>query len=168
MPEATLQHLTTNIPGVEPTIGDALYGELVINTSEGRIWVGDENRIPIEIGGAVKNYPMGDPNYCNYTEVIISSSEDLPIRTYDPREVPSGFYRKAIYLVEMQSADVNVTFDHNINWGENPNYYHNLTPINPSASNPLDAFKTIGRKYLIELSSFGPAPELIGRLLWMN
>lgn len=168
MPEATFQHLTTNLPGVEPTIGDALYGELIINTSEGRIWVGDENRIPIELGGAVKNSPIGDPNSCNYTEVLINSSEDLPIRTFDPGDVPFGYYRKALYLIDMQSIDVNVTFDHNINWGEDPNYYHSVEPTNPSASNPIDAFKVIGRKFVIELSSFGQASELIGRLLWMN
>jgi hypothetical protein len=99
MPEASFQHITTSISGKEPNIGEALPGELIINTSEGRVWVGDENRIPIELGGAVKGYPIGDPNFCNYSEVIVASSEDLPIRVFDPTEATAGFFKKVIYIV---------------------------------------------------------------------
>lgn len=168
MPEASFQHLTTNTSGVEPTIGDALYGELVINTAEGRIWVGDENRVPIELGGAVKNSPIGDPNFCNYTSVIIQSAEDLPIRTIDPSMGLPGFYRKSLYLIELNTTDINITFDNLIDWGQNPLYYKSLEPINPLATNPIDGFKALNRKFLIELHSFGQSPELIGRLLWIS
>lgn len=168
MPEASFQHITTNISGREPNIGEALPGELIINTSEGRVWVGDENRIPIELGGAVKNSPIGEPNSCNYSEIIVASSEDLPIRTYDPTEATPGFFKSVKYLIYLQTIDVNITFDQNINWGSNFLWYNGVNPTDSNATNPIDGFKLLNRKILVEISSFGQSSELIGRLLWMS
>lgn len=168
MPEASFQHITSNISGREPNIGEALPGELIINTSEGRVWVGDENRVPIELGGAVKGYPIGDPNSCNYSEVIVASSEDLPIRVFDPTEATPGFFKKVTYIVYLQTTDVNVTFDQTINWGANFLSYNGVVPTNANASNPIDGFKLLDRKIVIELCTYGPSSELIGRLLWMS
>lgn len=168
MPEVSIQHLTTSISGVEPNIGEALHGELIINTAEGRIWVGDENRIPIELGGAVKSSPIGDPNSCNYVEVLINSTEDLPIRTFDPTGVIPGYYRSCRYMVTIATDEFPITFDNTVDWGESPITYKNLSPLNPLATNPIDAHKADGRKFMFELSTFGPASELNGQLLWIS
>jgi hypothetical protein len=168
MPEVSLQHLTTNVTGIEPNIGDSLYGELIINVADGRIWVGDENQLPVELGGSVRRFAMGDPNYSNYTLWTIASPENLPIRTIDPTSTTPNFYTRNVYLIEVLSDDVSVTFDHSIDWGLGFKTYGDVVPTDPNATNPIDVFKQNGRKYLIELSTFGRSAQLIGRLLWMS
>lgn len=166
MPEVSIQHLATNQSGIEPSLGDLLYGELMVNTAEGRLWTGDEFGVPIEIGGAVKNHPIGDELSSNYVVLSLETTEDLPIRTIDPLSVLPGFYTKVLYLIEVKSESLSITFDHLINWGTN--WGIDLDPSDPQASDPLNKFKSLGRKFIIELSTFGQSPELIGRVLWIN
>ena len=49
--EATVQTLTTSLPGEEPFIGDGAEGELITNSTDGRMWVADVTGNPIELGG---------------------------------------------------------------------------------------------------------------------
>jgi ribulose bisphosphate carboxylase small subunit len=159
MPEASFQHLTIPISGEEPEIGDAYNGELVINTAEGRLWVGDESQVPIELGGAVKAHPIGSPEVCNFVNYYISSSESLPIKTVNPLEIPQGYYEYARYQItftedEEDLAPINITFDHSIRW--------------EYSLNPIQTLKSPGRSIIFDLVSFGPAPYLTGKVVWIS
>lgn len=160
MAEATLQLITTSLPGEEPFIGDLDEGEVCINTADGRMWAGDSISTPIEIGGAVKSSPMGPLLISNYLDVEVTQPDNLPIANTNPLDIPSGFYREhRIFLRFTQNPLLNFSayFDYPIDWGKDW-----------QETNPIDFYKGQGRKILIELSSFGPSAEWIGRLLWVS
>ena len=180
MAEATLQLITTSLPGEEPFIGDLDEGEVCINTADGRMWAGDSISTPIEIGGAVKNSPMGPLLISNYLDVEVTQPDNLPIANTNPLDIPSGFYREhRIFLRFTQNPLLNFSayFDYPVNWGVEASWKFGTSTItwggdadllDFSASNPIDFYKGQGRKILIELSSFGPSAEWIGRLLWVS
>jgi hypothetical protein len=69
------------------------------------------------------------------------------------------------------------SLDYPVNWGEKNTWFifsggitwgYGGIAIDESAENPIDAYKASGRKMLVELSSFGPSSEWMGRLLWIN
>jgi hypothetical protein len=160
MAEATLQLITTSLPGEEPFIGDLDEGEVCINVADGRMWAGDSINTPVELGGAVKNKPMGPLLTSNYLDVELTSPDNLPISNTNPLDIPPGFYREQRILVRFTQdplENFSAYFDYPVNWG-----------TEWVETNPIDFYKGQGRKILVELSSFGPGAEWIGRLLWVS
>jgi hypothetical protein len=180
MAEATLQQITTSLPGEEPFIGDLDEGEMFINVADGRVWSGDSIGTPIELGGAVKNCPMGPLLTSNYLDVDVTSADNLPISNTNPLDIPSGFYREQRILLRFTQnplQNFSTYFDYPVNWGVDASWKFgtsvitwggNTDQLNFEADNPIDFYKGQGRKVLIELSSFGPSSEWIGRLLWVS
>lgn len=180
MAEATFQQLTTLLPGEEPFIGDLEEGELCVNIADGRAWVGDSLNTPIELGGAVKNCPMGQLLTSNYLEIDVTSPDNLPIANTNPLDIPPGYYREERILLNFPQTPLeNLTtyFDYPVDWGSEVIWRANSTGftwgggneiLNSTADNPIDYFKAQGRIILIELSSFGPSPYWMGRILWVN
>lgn len=157
------------MPGEEPFIGDLTESETFVNTADGRIWSGDSSGAPIELGGAVKNRPIGPLFSSNYLDVELTMPGNLPIANTDPMNIAPGFYREHRILVRFTQAPLSnfsTYFDYPVNWGLDSLW----KPTNASNSikNPIDLYKAQGRKILIELSSFGPSTEWTGRLLWVN
>ena len=97
MSQASIQILTSNVVGEEPFIGDLSEGELFSNNTDGRIWVGDSIGSPIELGGAVKNSPMGSLRFNNFLEVEVSNPDNLPISNTNPLLIPEGYYRVSFW-----------------------------------------------------------------------
>jgi hypothetical protein len=180
MAEATLQQITTSLPGEEPFIGDLDEGEMFINVADGRVWSGDSIGTPIELGGAVKNCPMGPLLTSNYLDVDVTSADNLPIANTNPLDIPAGFYREQRILLRFTQnplQNFSTYFDYPVNWGVDASWKFgtsvitwggNTDQLNFEADNPIDFYKGQGRKVLIELSSFGPSSEWIGRLLWVS
>lgn len=171
MAEATLQVITTSIPGEEPFIGDLEEGEVCINVADGRIWSGDSILTPIELGGATKNKPIGSLLTSNYLDVEVTSPDNLPIANTNPLEVPVGFYREQRILLRFSQVPlINFAayFDFPVDWGIPSSWKFTTTGITSSANNPIDYYKAQGRQILIELSTFGPSASWMGRLLWVN
>lgn len=161
MAEANLQVIYTPVPGEEPFVNDLEAGSLCANTADGRLWVGDDSGIPVELGGATKIKPIGSLNTSNYLDIEITSPTNLPIPTTDPLKVPVGFYKEHRILIRFTQNPIDPNFsayfDFPINWG-----------VDWPTQSPVDFYKAQGRKILIELSSFGPSTEWIGRVLWAN
>lgn len=160
MAEATIQLISTSLPGEEPFIGDLDESEVCINVADGRIWAGDSLSTPIELGGAVKNKPIGALISSNYLDIEVTSPDNLPIPNTDPLLVPPGYYREHRVLLRFtQNLQQNFSayFDFPVDWG-----------IEWTTTNPIDTYKGQGRQILIELSAFGPSTKWIGRLLWVS
>lgn len=160
MAEATFQNITLPFEGEEPFIGDLNEGEIAINVADGRVWAGDSIGTPIELGGAVKNRPMGSLFFSNYLDVEITSPDNLPISNTNPLDVAPGFYQEERILIRFTQnplQNFSTYFDYPVNWG-----------VDWTTTNPIDFYKGQGKKILIELSSFGPSTEWIGRLLWVS
>lgn len=182
MPEATFQQLTTVLPGEEPFIGDLFDGELAVNSADGRIWTGDSIGTPIELGGAVKNAPMGALTSSNYLEVDMTSPDNLPVSNTNPLDIPEGFYREHRILFkfpldEQLLENLTVYFDYEVDWGSEASWKISdsgstwggvVGGSNIDATNPIDYYKAPGRKLMVELSSFGPSASWMGRLLWAS
>jgi hypothetical protein len=169
MAEATFQNLTTSLPGEEPFIGDLEEGETCINVADGRIWAGDSVGTPVELGGAVKNSPMGALLTSNYLEVDVTSPDNLPIANTNPLNIPAGFYREERILFRFTQnplENFSTYFDYPVNWGDE--ILWNPSSATTDADNPIDFYKAQGRIILVELSSFGPNAYWMGRLLWVN
>lgn len=168
MPEGTFQSLSTPLSGEQPFNGDLLNGELATNTADGRLWVGDTSNNPVELGGAAKNKPIGPSFTSNYVEVDLSFAFNLPISNGDPNLIPTGVYQEARYILKFPSdlglvSSFTSYFDYPINWGLKSMW----DPTLPSAYNdPIDRYKKENQIMVIELSSFGPNTEWMGRLLW--
>lgn len=168
MPEGTFQVLSTPLSGEQPFNGDLLEGEIAVNTVDGRIWTGDPNSFPVELGGAVKNRPVGTSYVSNYVEVDLSFAYNLPISNLDPSLIPVGFYQECRYILKFPT-DISMVssftsyFDYPINWG-----LKSIWDPTQSATydNPIDRYKKENQVLVIELSSFGPSNEWMGRLLW--
>ena len=179
MSQASIQILTSNIAGEEPFIGDLDEGELFGNNADGRVWMGDAIGSPIEVGGAVKNNPMGPLRTSNYLLVDVSNPDNLPISNTNPLLIPQGFYRESRILITFPQEPVAnvVYFDYPVNWGAKDSWYmqsvgitwgQGLIATNEDADNPIDAYRAQGRQMMVELSSFGPNDSWMGRLLWIN
>lgn len=168
MAEGTFQLLNTPLSGEQPFGGDLLEGELLVNTADGRVWAGDSINNPIELGGAVKNKPIGDPFFSNYTEIDLSNPANLPIPNPDPTLIPSGVYQESRYILKFPTnistlSSFTTYFDYNINWGLKSMW----DPTSSSTkNNPIDHYKRNNQVLVIELSSFGSGNEWMGRLLW--
>ncbi len=180
MSQASIQILTSNVVGEEPFIGDLSEGELFSNNTDGRIWVGDSIGSPIELGGAVKNSPMGSLRFNNFLEVEVSNPDNLPISNTNPLLIPEGYYREARILLKFPQEPVTVNtvyFDYPIDWGPRDfwivqsggvTWGYGIDLVNEEADNPVEAYQASGRTMMIELSSFGPRDSWMGRLLWIN
>ena len=180
MAEATLQVLTTSLPGEQPFIGDLQEGEVCVNVADGRLWTGDAIGTPVELGGATKNSPMGPLAASNYLEVDVTAADNLPIANTDPLLIPPGFYQQSRILLRFTQTPLEnfqTYFDYPVEWGPITFWRPELNTltwggdaqgINTSATNPIDFYKTQGRVVLIELSSFGPNAYWMGRVLWVN
>lgn len=153
--EATIQTLTTSLPGEEPFIGDGLDGELISNTSDGRIWVTDPDGNPIELGGSCVNKPINSNLFSgNYLELDVTNPDNLPIPVPNPSDNLPGFYRELRILLRFVGVPQNnltAYFDYPVDWG--------------SGSTPSSYAQT-GAEVLVELCSFGPRPSWIGRVIW--
>lgn len=168
MAEGTFQTLNTPLSGEQPFIGDLLEGELVTNTADGRIWVGDPIGSPIELGGAAKNKPIGISFSSNYIEVDLSEPLNLPISNSNPEAIPAGFYQEMRFILKFPSnlsdlSNFTSYFDYDINWGLKSMWDPTSTS---TATNPIDHYKRPNQVLVIELSSFGPSTAWMGRLLW--
>jgi hypothetical protein len=180
MAEATLQQITASLPGEEPFIGDLDEGEICVNVADGRVWAGDSIGTPVELGGAVKNSPIGPLLYSNYLDVDVTSADNLPIANTNPLDIPPGYYRKQRILlrfVQNPPQNFQTYFDYPVNWGVDVSWKFgtnvmtwggNTNQLDFEADNPIDFYRAQGRKILVELSSFGPSSEWIGRLLWVS
>jgi len=181
MAEATFQQLTTLLPGEEPFIGDLDEGEVCINVADGRLWAGDSLGTPVELGGAVKNSPIGSLSTSNYLEVDLSSPDNLPISNTDPLDIPPGYYREQRILLKfpagVEPSTIVSYFDFDVDWGSVViwkatgsafTWGGEQENLDPSATNPIDFYKNPGKTILIELSSFGPSASWMGRVLWVK
>lgn len=181
MAEATLQTLTSSLPGEEPFIGDLSDGELYLNTADGRIWTGDPLGYPVELGGAIKNHPIGSNLITsNYMSIDVTSPDNLPISNPNPLEIPEGFYQECRILlrfVGIPLQNFSTYFDYPVNWGNDSSWKIRYSDSSGGgedgvsdldADNPIDYFKAQGKDILVELSSFGPNSYWIGRLLWVG
>lgn len=180
MAEATLQALSTSLTGEQPFIGDLRDAEICVNVADGRIWAGDSIGTPVELGGAVKNSPIGPLLVANYLDVDVTSADNLPVSNPDPLEIPPGFYQQCRILLRFTQTPLEnfqTYFDYPVEWGPAPFWRPDLqtltwggqiTGINTAADNPIDFYKAQGRVVLVELSSFGPNPYWMGRVLWVN
>ena len=180
MAEATHQQITTSLPGEEPFIGDLDEGEICVNVADGRMWSGDSLGTPIELGGAVKNSPIGSLLTSNYLDVDVTSADNLPIANTNPLDIPPGFYREQRILLRFTQSPLQnfqTYFDYPVNWGVEASWKLGSSvmtwggesdQLNFEADNPVDFYKAQGRRILVELSSFGPSSEWIGRLLWVS
>lgn len=171
MAEALITPNYARTPGEEPFIGDLSPGEEFYNFSDGRLWVGDDDRTPIEVGGNCKNKPLGPASFCSYVAVDLTDPANLPISNTNPQSIPNGFYREIRFLLQFKQnplTNISAYFDYPVDWGDPAAWNSFGLPSVPSATNPIDRFKRQGRKILLELSSFGPSVSWTGRLLWVN
>ena len=180
MSQASIQILTSNVVGEEPFIGDLGEGELFANNADGRAWVGDSIGSPIELGGAVKNKPIGSLRYANYLKIDVSNADNLPISNMNPLTIPEGYYREVRILLVFPQAPVtanSVYFDYPVDWGSKDSWCiqstgvtwgYGIDAVDDNANNPIDTYKAQGRQMMVELSSFGPNDNWMGRLLWIN
>jgi hypothetical protein len=152
--EATVQTLTTSLPGEEPFIGDGSEGELVTNNSDGRLWVFDSNGLPLEIGGACVNIPINRDLFSgNYLDLDVTNPDNLPIPVPNPGALGEGFYRQLRILLRFVGTPLQTVtyFDYDVDWGEG---------VNPST------YAVSGALVLVELCAFGPSPKWLGRVIW--
>lgn len=153
--EATLQTLTTSLPGEEPFIGDGAEGELVTNTADGRLWCSDVTGNPIELGGSCVNRPINGNLYSgNYLDLDITNPDNLPVPVPDPNNVGTGFYREMRILLRFVGTPLQsftTYFDYDVDWGSGPE------PTN---------YAETGALVLVELCAFGPSPKWLGRVIW--
>ncbi len=179
MSQASIQILSSNVVGEEPFIGDLDEGELLVNNADGRIWAGDSIGSPVELGGSVKNNPMGALRFSNFIRVDVSNPDNLPISNTNPLQIPEGYYREMRILITFPQDPVSnvVYFDYPIDWGAKDAWFikssgitwgQGLVAVDENADNPIDAYRAQGRQIMMELSSFGPADSWMGRLLWIN
>jgi hypothetical protein len=171
--EATVQTLTTSLPNEEPFIGDGAEGELVTNTADGRIWVADVAGNPIELGGACVNRPINGNLFAgNYLDLDVTNPDNLPVPVPDPNNIPAGFYREIRILMRFVGTPLETFatyFDYDVDWGDKTFWTRNSgtwggLPV--QSDSPLDFFTSTGSIALIELSSFGPQPAWMGRVVW--
>ena len=153
--EATLQTLTTPLPGEEPFIGDGTEGELITNTADSRIWVFDTVGNPIEIGGACVNKPINTNLYSgNYLDLDVTNPDNLPVPVPNPNDIAPGFYREIRILLRFVGTPLETFttyFDYEVDWGEG---------ADPST------YAETGSLVHIELCSYGPSPKWLGRIIW--
>lgn len=154
--EATVQTLTTSLPGEEPFIGDAAEGELVTNTADGRAWVADASGNPIELGGSCINKPINANLFAgNYLDLDITNPDNLPVPVPNPNDVSAGFYREIRILLRFVGTPLQsftTYFDYDVDWG--------------SAGADPSTYAETGALVLVELCAFGPSPKWLGRVLW--
>jgi hypothetical protein len=152
--EATVQTLTTSLPGEEPFIGDGSEGEIATNNSDGRTWVFDSNGLPMELGGSCVYKPINRDLFSgNYLDLDITNPDNLPIPVPDPSSLGEGFYREFRILLRFVGTPIQTTtyFDYEVDWG--------------AGANPT-TYAVSGAKVLVELCSFGPSPKWMGRVIW--
>jgi len=78
--EATVQILSTPLPGEEPFIGDAEESELIANSSDGRLWIGNVSGNPVELGGSCVNKPINGNLFSgNYLDLDVTNPDNMPI-----------------------------------------------------------------------------------------
>jgi hypothetical protein len=159
MPEATIQNLTTALPGETPFFGDGAEGEITTNSSDGRIWVFNEEGLPVELGGSCSEKPIGFSLVSgNYLDLDITDPDNLPIPNTDPTSISPGFYKEKRILLRFSGEPLttfSAYFDYPVEWGDN-------------LQDPISQYSVTGASILIELSSFGPQPYWMGRLLWVK
>jgi hypothetical protein len=155
MAEASIQNLSTPLANEEPFLGDGDEGEIVTNTADGRAWVFDQSGFPVELGGACVNKPIAGNLFAgNYLELDITDPDNLPIPNTDPLQVRPGNYREIRILARFVGEPLttfSAYFDYPVDW---------------ASGNSLDDYAETGAEVLIELSSFGPRPAWIARVLW--
>ena len=174
--EATVQTLTTSLPGEEPFIGDGAEGELITNTTDGRIWAADVTGNPIELGGACVNKPINTNLYSgNYLDIDVTNPDNLPIPVPDPISIPAGFCREIRILMRFVGNPLqtfSTYFDYDVNWGERATWPIPVSDdegnYNLNANNPVDVYARNGSLILVELSAFGPSPSWMGRVIWAD
>lgn len=159
MSEATIKNLTTPLPNEEPFLGDGEGGEIVTNTSDGRAWVFDQTGFPVELGGACVNKPVNSNLFSgNYLEIDITNPDNLPIPNTDPLQVRPGTCREIRILIRYVGDPLttfSTYFDYEVDWGA-------------GISDPLVEYAETGSEILVELSTFGPRPAWMGRVLWVK
>ncbi len=153
--EATVQTLTTSLPGEEPFIGDGSEGELITNTADGRLWVADIAGNPIELGGACVNRPINGNLFSgNYIDLDVTNPDNLPVPVPNPSDIQAGFYRELRILLRFVGTPLetfSTYFDYDVDWGEG---------VDPST------YSETGALVLVELCAFGPSPAWLGRVVW--
>lgn len=171
--EATIQTLTTSLPGEEPFIGDGSEGEIITNSSDGRVWVADTTGFPIELGGSCVNKPINTNLFSgNYLDLDVTNPDNLPIPVPNPNNIPAGFYREIRILLRFVGQPLESFtsyFDYNVDWGDPIFWQRNSNlwgGIPENAQSPVDLYAKANSVVMIELSSFGPSPSWRGRLLW--
>lgn len=169
MPEAAYQFLTLNKEQDEPEVGELREGEVVINLVDGRLWVGDEFAVPIELGknartGIVSNNPLAS----NYTEVTMVDSGDFPINLPNPNEVLPGTYQELTFLMSYANEYV---------YAEPPSGFANQTikwdkidqPLITDPT-PLEYYSsaTPPTEFIFKLYAFGPREHWFGKVIWAD
>lgn len=167
MSEATIQSLTTSLPGEEPFIGDGDEGEIVTNSSDRRVWVFDETGEPVELGGACINIPIGSNLYSsNYLDLDVTNPDNLPIPVPNPLDTPAGTvrsFRIFMRFVQQPLTTFASYFDYEVDWGNTSLW----NPENvPGVDNPIDIYASLGSSVLVEMVSVGPMPKWIGKVIW--
>jgi hypothetical protein len=159
MPEATIQNLSTSLQGESPFFGDGAEGEIATNFTDGRIWVFDSDGSPVELGGSCVEKPINLSLLSgNYLSLDITDPDNLPIPNTDSSLISPGSYREMRILLRFSGEPLttfSTYFDYPVDWGD-------------GIADPISQFSSTGAIILIELSSFGPQPYWIGRVLWVK
>ena len=159
MAEATIQNITTSLPGESPFFGDGADGELFTNSSDGRIWVFNPEGSPVELGGGCVEKPIALSLLTgNYLSLDVTDPDNLPIPNTDPTQVTPGTCREMRILIRFAGEPLtsfSTYFDYPVDWGN-------------IGTDPLVQYAQTGANILIELSSFGPQPYWMGRVLWVK
>jgi hypothetical protein len=159
MAEATIRNLSTPLPNEEPFLGDGEEGEIITNTADARAWVFDQTGFPVELGGACVNKPVNSNLFVgNYLELDITNPDNLPVPNTDPLQVRAGSYREIRVLLRYVGEPLttfSTYFDYPVDWGT-------------GVQDPLEEYAESGAEILIELSSFGPRPAWMARVLWVK
>ena len=167
MSEATYQAPTTRLPNEEPFIGDGEEGEIITNQVDGRFWVFDESAVPVELGGACINIPLGSNLYAsNHLDLDVTNPENLPIPVPNPLETPTRtvrIFRVLLRFVQQPLTTFSAYFDYEVDWGNESLW--NPDDV-PGVDNPIDLYASLGSSVLVEMTSYGPMPKWMGRVIW--
>jgi len=167
MPEAFYQFLTLNREMDSPEIGELREGEITINLANGRLWVGDEFSVPVELGGNSQErlVSLGGGN-SNYISVEVSSPEVFPISIPDPNSLTPGTYRE-LYLHVWYPQTYMIPNHEPVGYVTSPIEW-DAESHPPGMEIPFIRLRGAGKHLVFKLFAFGPRQSWFGKVIWVS
>lgn len=167
MAEAEFQLLTLGREGDRPLVGELQEGEVTINVVDGRLWVGDEFSIPVELGGNAQESLISEFERSNYMSVEVSSPGVFPIEIPDPNLITPGTYRELLlhlwypsdYAIPGSDPVAHVTF---------PVEWDIASQPADVEDNPFLTLRGANRHVVFKLFAFGPRQFWFGKVIWIS